>query len=279
VPGLVGDSHGVRMSLHTDQPELIGAILGLLPPDTDLCALDGDDPHPAQLLIDVSHADPAAGGSPETELALNGVLVDRAPTGDDLLDQLERAVRLAVATLAERVTFVHAGVVAHAGRAVVLPGASRAGKTELVRALLAAGATYLSDEYALLHPSGAVAPYARPLSIRRADGAGRDRVAAADLGAIVATGPVPVGLVLVTGYHPGALWRPRRLTAGETTLALVANAVPARRRPEATLRCLGAVSRSVAAFETPRDDAAAAAERVLDLLSSSHPQGGPAHAT
>jgi hypothetical protein len=46
--------------------------------------------------------------------------------------------------------FVHSGVVGWKGRAVLIPGRSFSGKTTLVRAFLEAGATYYSDEYAVL---------------------------------------------------------------------------------------------------------------------------------
>jgi hypothetical protein len=39
------------------------------------------------------------------------------------------------------------------------------GKTILVRTLLAQGAGYMSDEYAVINPTGRVHPYARPLSV------------------------------------------------------------------------------------------------------------------
>ncbi len=50
--------------------------------------------------------------------------------------------------------FVHAGVVGWEGRAIVMPAASFAGKTTLVQAWLEAGATYYSDEFAVLDRAG-----------------------------------------------------------------------------------------------------------------------------
>ena len=51
-----------------------------------------------------------------------------------------------------------AGVVGWENRAIVMPGASFAGKTTLVRAWLEAGATYYSDEFAVLDRAGRVHP-------------------------------------------------------------------------------------------------------------------------
>jgi hypothetical protein len=52
------------------------------------------------------------------------------------------------------------------GRAVILPGRSMSGKTSLVAALVKAGATYFSDEYAVLDKLGMVHPYIKTLSLR-----------------------------------------------------------------------------------------------------------------
>ena len=81
-----------------------------------------------------------------------------------------------VAERAPNHLFVHAGVVGWEGRAIVMPGASFAGKTTLVQAWLEAGATYYSDEFAVLDRAGRVHPFARPLTIR--DGNDRRRLAA-----------------------------------------------------------------------------------------------------
>jgi len=79
---------------------------------------------------------------------------------------LEAQVRAHIALHAPDRIFVHAGVVAHRGRASCCRGLSFAGKTTLVAALVRAGATYYSDEFAPLDADGLVHPYARPLSLR-----------------------------------------------------------------------------------------------------------------
>lgn len=61
---------------------------------------------------------------------------------------------------------LHAGVVARAGRALVLPGPSGHGKSTLVAALLRAGWDYVSDESLCLRwDDGAVVAYPRPLGL------------------------------------------------------------------------------------------------------------------
>ncbi|MDA8067374.1 MAG: hypothetical protein M0T77_01995, partial [Actinomycetota bacterium] len=57
----------------------------------------------------------------------------------------------------DELVFVHAGVVAAGGAAIVLPGHSFAGKSTLVEALVRAGADFYSDEYAMFDADGRVA--------------------------------------------------------------------------------------------------------------------------
>jgi len=83
-----------------------------------------------------------------------------------VFEAFETDLQLYVAEMAPRRLFVHAGVVGWRGQAIIIPGRTFTGKTTLVAALVKAGATYYSDEYAVLDVRGRVHPYARPLGIR-----------------------------------------------------------------------------------------------------------------
>lgn len=66
-----------------------------------------------------------------------------------------------------RLLFIHAGVVSLAGRGVIIVGHSGAGKTSTVAALIRKGASYLSDEVALLDATaGTVAPFILPMTVK-----------------------------------------------------------------------------------------------------------------
>jgi hypothetical protein len=147
-----------------------------------------------------------------------------------------------------------------------MPGASLAGKTTLVRALLEMGATYYSDEFAVLDRTGRVHPFARPLSIRE-HGMVTRRVPAGALGAQIGTTPLPIGLVLVTAYQAGARWRPRRLTAAPTLLALMQHTVAARGNPEHSMPILNRAVRSGIALAGRRDEAQPLVSALLLQLS------------
>ena len=109
-----------------------------------------------------------------------------------------------------------------------MPGAALTGKSTLVAALIRAGATYYSDQFAVLDEQGRVHPYATPLALPAfpapvrppADHDGDQRGLAGEE-------PLPVGAIVLTSYRPGAEWRPRRLSRGEGALALMSQTVPA----------------------------------------------------
>jgi hypothetical protein len=167
---------------------------------------------------------------------------------------------------APRRVFVHAGVVIWKGRAILLPGSSRAGKSSLVAALVAAGAAYFSDEFAVLDEAGRVHPFARRLALRQADGSVR-RVWAEELGGRTARGARPIGAVIVARYREGATWRPRTLSPGQAALALLSHTVAARARSSEALRVLRGVAEQAVALRGHRGEAARVAEALLARLS------------
>ena len=87
-------------------------------------------------------------------LYINLARVGRSLELESLFELLESSLHLNVALAAPRRIFVHAGVVAWKGRALLLPGSSGSGKSSLVAELVRAGATYYSDEYAVLDERG-----------------------------------------------------------------------------------------------------------------------------
>jgi hypothetical protein len=163
--------------------------------------------------------------------------------------------------------FLHAGVVASEGRAVMIPGASFSGKTMLVEALVRRGATYYSDEFAVVDSDGLVHPYARPLTIRHLKVEGDHRSGDRDvesLGGVAGEEPVPLGRVVITHYVPGAQWSPRRLSQGEAVLALLENALPARYRPDEAMRILANAVDGVPVVQGQRGEADEFAETLLE---------------
>ena len=196
-------------------------------------------------------------GSPDHVLRLeaNG-------DADALLSDLE----LWVAEHARPHVFVHAGCVVARGRALLLPGRSRSGKSSLTAALVRAGATYYSDEYAVLDSSGAVRPYARALSIRPYDGGAPRRVPVAQYGGVAGRGAAPVGLIAHLQHEGRHDVVP--VSRAQSILHLLDNTVPARSRPRAVLNALTAAVSGAVTVAGMRGDADEAAAMLLEGLGS-----------
>lgn len=183
----------------------------------------------------------------------------------EALDDLESRLQIYVAETAHDRVFLHAGAVGWRGRAIIMPGRSYAGKSTLVQEFIRAGAVYYSDEYAVLDASGNVHPFTRPLKMR-VDNGRQTKHAVETLGGELGTEPISVGLVLCSSYRARARWRPERLSTGRGLLALLENAVPARRKPEAVMETLEAIISSAPVFRVERGEARTAVSRIVDLL-------------
>jgi hypothetical protein len=183
---------------------------------------------------------------------------------DKAFRRFGEAVEFNVA-IASKDLFVHAGVVELQGKAILLPGRSMSGKTTMVAEFLRAGATYYSDEFAVLDSTGLVHAYPRALRIRNTGQ--REEYSLKESGTRVGQRPVSVGLVAMLQYKRGARWRPRLLSPGEAVLALMDNTLLARYRPRMSLSALSAVASSAVALKSNRDEAEKAAPLILNYLS------------
>jgi hypothetical protein len=262
------DSYGVRVGIRVNDPRLLDGLVPHLPPAWKPGRSAVVD-RLVSLWVDPSTTEPAT----PTRLYAERSRLVRTHSLGHALAILESEIRQAVAAESRRRVFVHAGVVGWRGRAIVIPGRSRSGKTTLVAELVRAGADYYSDEFAVLDRGGRVSPFPKPLSIRGPGGCdvhARQRTVE-ELGGVRGQRPLRVGLVVLTDHSPGARWRPERLSAGRAVLEMLSHTVPARLRPEA---CLEALDRAVAGalvLRGVRGEARDTARRILAWLDE--PQG------
>jgi hypothetical protein len=261
-------AYGVRIALRVDCQGLLDA-LGHDPEGSQLPfgwrAVEDHEPD-APVSVRYELLTGVSGGAPSYRLSADTNLVAEARSLTDVGLALAAHAEPFVAERAPDHLFVHAGVVGWEGRAIVMPGASFAGKTTLVQAWLEAGATYYSDEFAVLDCAGRVHPFARPLAIRDLSTGLTRRVPAASLGAESGTMPLPVGLVLSTWYRAGARWRPRPLTAAPALLALMRHTVAARGNPAHSMPILKQTVIGSAALAGPRGEARPLISAVLRYL-------------
>lgn len=196
------------------------------------------------------------------------------PPGADPLPEAHRLLLEATLGRERGHCVLHAGAVASGGRALLVLGASWAGKTTLVEALLQRGFALLSDDYAPLRaPDLRVVPFPRALGRRVSVPApqappllAREWTDPHDLAPLV-TEPVPVGAVVVleeaSPTAPPAALRP--LAATETLVHLLAALRNPDSAPDAVAR-LAALAASVPAARLPRGPVEAMARAAAALL-------------
>jgi hypothetical protein len=234
------DSHGARATIRTSSDELLSAVVPVaLPLGWRPIAPRSDD-----RVFGLS-----AEGDGTYVVSSDGELISEHECLDAAVEGLRGCIFMHVLATPREVVFVHAGCVAHAGAAILLPGSSGVGKTTLVAALVRAGAVYYTDDYAPLDAHGRVHPYPLPV---------------ADFDGTVGEEPVDVAVVAQTVYREGA-WDVQRCSASASVLLLLEHAVNPQRQPGFAL---GAVREAVAGalvVQGARGDADEAAATLLGL--------------
>lgn len=209
---------------------------------------------------------PAAGPGQDDSYLL---LVDRRPLlrssePTEIAEAFEQNLKCVVAEQSPRRVFVRAGVVGWRDRAILIAGGPHTGKSTLVRALVACGASYYSDEYAVLDGQS-VHGYRSRTPAWMDEGSALSCLLD-EMRGTQPLGPLPVGIVLFAPYQPGAVFKPKLLSRGKSLLGLFKHAVAAQRRPDQVLRVLDMVTRRCNALEGVRGDAQAVASYLLDRL-------------
>lgn len=265
--GLSFTAYGVRFGVRTNDARVLARVVEHLPP--------GARPSEAGVVERLYSL--RVGGQVSSRARnyhlLYGDLarLSRSHDLDEVMERFESDLQLHVAEFARRRLFVHAGVVGWRGRAIIVPGRSRSGKTTLIKEMVRAGATYYSDEYAVLDEHGRVHPYAKPLSIRRPGENRQEPLAIEEIGGRAGRKPLPIGLVLVTEYNEGARWRPRQCSAGRGALEIMANMVAIRRRPQAALPVLSRALQGAVILKGARGEACEMIGRLLARAEEAFP--------
>jgi len=257
--GISFTSFGVPIGVRVSVPELLDQVLARIPTGWK---------RRRSTVVDRLYC--FAGGAPSRRnmrsfhlLYADVQRLARVENSLELLEIFESDLSSYIAQAARPWLFVHAGVIGWKERAILIPGRSFSGKSTLVKAFLHAGATYYSDEFAVLDERGRVHPFPKPLSIRVGSEERQMRVRVEDLGAKTGVAPLPVGLVLLTQFESAVRWRPRELSYGQGVLGLLSNTPAARIRPDGALKILAA---SVGKATILRGSRGEAAETVQSLL-------------
>jgi hypothetical protein len=241
-------AYGVAFALEASEPELLAKMLGCVPHGT----------------VPDDRCDDALG-----TFALAGRYSLSTPDGvvlacselDTVLERLTQELMVFVANLAPERVFVHAGVVGWRGRALVLPGTSFAGKTTLVAELVRAGATYYSDEYAVVDASGLVHPHARDLQMREPGRPRQQSLPVAELSGRAGVDALPVAQVIFAQYVAGGVWQPQPVSSGLAVLEMLRHSIPVQRTPARVMATLAAMMEPATAWRSVRGDAAETARK------------------
>jgi hypothetical protein len=158
----------------------------------------------------------------QSQLSVDGLVVASAGRTISLVPDLIRALDDGVIQRLTGLRAVHAGAVLWGERALLLPGITHAGKSSLVAELLRRGATYFSDEYALIDSEGRVHPYPRPLLLRNGSPE-QSPVLPSEYNARIGDTSAPVGWILSLEYLPESTWSIATVHQSEALLILLRN--------------------------------------------------------
>jgi hypothetical protein len=184
----------------------------------------------------------------------------------DFRRTLNTMIRVHVAEKARGWVFIHAGVVSWRGRAIVLPARSHSGKTTLVAELIRLGAEYFSDEYAVIDPAGRFHPYERDLSVRPPGSEIPIQVPPVEFGAVTGSTPVPVGMVVITKFEPGATFEPQSISMGIGIMETVPEVIPIRFNTDFALKVLNTAFSRAIIIKSLRGEAQIAAASILSYF-------------
>jgi hypothetical protein len=254
-------AYGVHLRFVAESAELLGQMTACAPWSAELCATAFTDlPTVAEFALVYS--------GDRYRLTRDGAAIVEGSELDVALEMLTREVMVHVADSADERVFVHAGVVEWQGRVLVLPGRSFAGKSTLVAELVRAGATYYSDEYAVIDERGNVHPYARDLQIRERGGVKQRSLTMKELKGSVGTSAVPVSHVVFAEYVEGAMWKPEMMSPGSAVLAMMEHAIAVQRAPARVMATLVKMMETATALRSERGDAGETAQYLLKMISA-----------
>jgi hypothetical protein len=199
------------------------------------------------------------------QLSVDGEEAASAPQPIGLVPDIIHAIDEAVVHRLSAWRAVHAGTVVWNGRVLLLPGATHSGKSSMVAELLRRGATYFSDEYALIDREGLIHPYPRPLLLRNGSPA-QVPVLAAELNAAVGDGPAPLGWMVLLDYKAGESWTVMPMAQSLAVLALLKNTPHTLADSPQMVEQFERAVAGAKCYAGRRGEAAAAADELLRLI-------------
>jgi hypothetical protein len=270
VAGLCVEAYGIRLGVRTnsDDPAVLRDLDWLLPPGTTYRT----DPA-VDVLYSVVRGKIQTGGQRNYHLLyMNATRLVRTMEWPELQERLLLGARLLVTQSVQRDLFVVGTAVGHGDAAMLVLGLGQVARLALVQALVSAGGRYMSSEYALISKDGGVvSPFPNLIPVRPESGAAGTYRSPAALGWPVETRSLPLKLVVLAKHAPHSAWKQRAITPGRGLLALMSEAIAARREPEAALSVFDRALEHARVVEVRFGNHADAAERLLNEIAEEVP--------
>lgn len=255
------ESFGVKIGITTNSEEAVALLkkaVEIYLPDCFTEIEKTKTAHNFKFVWNVSEKD---------TLYLNGERIFARQRRETSIDGAASRIRLTVAEFAVDRVFIHAGVVAWKGKAVIIPGRSYSGKTSLTVALVKRGAVYYSDEFAILDAEGFLHPFPKLLSVRGIiDERKQVDLPVETFGGTAGTQKIRVGIVLITQFQKGARWNPQILSAAKGLIEILKDTVAIRQNPHFTLEVLNKIVSEAIIVKSKRDDEEKSAGLILKFI-------------
>lgn len=199
------------------------------------------------------------------QLLIDDVLVESDSHAFGLIPTLVKLLDVEVVRRLKTLRAVHAGAVLWNDRAILIPGPTHAGKSSMVAELLRRGATYFSDEYALIDSNGYVHPYPRPMLLRNGSPE-QFPVLPTECDAPVGKSPAQIGWILSLQYQPATGWKVDPIPQSEAVLILLRNTPHVMAELPDTVRTFQCAAARTVCYAGSRPDVVEAATEILQLI-------------
>ncbi len=257
------ESFGVKIGFSTNSVEALEAVkqaVGIYLPDCFKEIEKTETEHNFLFVWNKSERD---------SLYKNGERIFSRERRETSVESAASRIRLTVAEFAAKRVFIHAGVIARKGKAVIIPGRSFYGKTALTVALVKRGAIYYSDEYAILDAEGFLHPFPKMLSVRgEIDDHKQIDYPVEKFGGTAGTEKIPVGMVLITQYKARARWNPKILSPANGVIEMLQHTIPIRQNPQFTLEVINKIAKESVFVKSKRGDVSKIADLVLHFIDN-----------
>jgi hypothetical protein len=154
----------------------------------------------------------------------------------------------------ENYVVLHAGAVSFNGTGIIFPADSYSGKSTLTSEFVKHGATYYSDEYAVISKDGRLFPYIKPISMREPGGWDQTDLDVRSFGGEPGTEPVEIGYILFTQFKKFSRWNPESISSVRAVFEMLPHSMNGKNNPEFTIQVLQNAAKKAKVLKSSRGD-------------------------